>query len=66
MDHWGTYLFQYGVGGVFFLVGLLAGTLGADDPEVRRDHVRFVPVLVGGLAAYAAGHALWTILAIRG
>jgi len=64
MQYWDTYLFQYLVGGAFFFVGLLAGTSKSLDPDVRRDHLRFVPVLIAGLALYAAVHALWTILGL--
>lgn len=65
MPYWDTYLFQYLVGGVFFFVGLLAGTARSLDPAVRRDHRRFTPILIAGFLAYAGVHALWTLLALK-
>ncbi len=65
MHAWNGYIFQYVLGGVVFLLGLWLGT------RRRADRVIWVRgrwgyrVLIGGFVMYAAGHALWIVLALR-
>lgn len=63
MDIWLPFLYHYGVGGAFFVTSLFvlirAGALRPAEPEDRG----MLVAMIGGLALFIAGHALWISLA---
>jgi len=61
--NWPQFVYQYGIGGVFFLVTLLACLrLGAVEMRVPSDR-RTVWISVVGFFAYLGVHAAWILLA---
>ncbi len=66
MEHWSSYIFQYTVGGAVFLLALWLGTRHGDDRVIWRGGKWGRGALIGGLAAYALGHAVWIALAVWG
>ena len=61
--NWPQLAYQYGIGGVFFLVTLfLCIRLGAADLSVPSDR-RTVWISVVGFFAYLAVHTTWILLA---
>lgn len=62
--HWLTYLYQYGLGGVVFLLGLfLIVKSRACDLSRRNERIWFLFLIVGFLW-YAGLHLLWTLAAL--
>jgi hypothetical protein len=60
---WTSYLYQYGFGLVFFLMGIyLILRSGACKPGRGRDSF-WLGVLFAGFIFFAAGHALWIVAA---
>jgi len=63
MDIWLPYVYHYGVGGAVFVASLVtliaAGAIRPAEPEDRR----LLAAMIGGLALFMAGHALWITLA---
>ncbi|HNQ22031.1 MAG TPA: hypothetical protein PKK06_02950 [Phycisphaerae bacterium] len=63
-EYWWPYLYQYGVGGVVFVIGL-ALILGYRSCNLSRREDRFwLGVLVFGFAWYAGIHLLWYLAAL--
>ena len=63
-EHWLTYLYQFGVGGFFFLAGLvLILKTGACDLKIAADRIWFRALVIGFLGL-AAAYALWIYLSI--
>lgn len=61
--NWPQLVYQYGIGGLFFLVTLIMCLrLGAADMRVPSDR-RTVWVSVFGFFAYLGVHSLWILLA---
>ena len=61
---WLPYLYQYGVGGFFFLLAIvLAWKNGALKPHVDDDR-RLLTGLILGFIGYALVHGLWILWAI--
>jgi len=64
-DHWFTYLYQYGVGGLFFLGGLiLILKTGACDLRIKADRTWFTALVIG-YVALATVFAVWIYLAVN-
>jgi hypothetical protein len=64
-DPWTSYLYQYGMGLMVFLVGLaLILRTGACQLGRGRDGFWF-KVLLGGFVFFAALHALWILAALH-
>jgi hypothetical protein len=62
--YWITYLYQYGVGGLVFALGLfLIVRSGSCDLTRRNERIWFIFLLVGYLW-YAGLHLLWTLAAL--
>ena len=66
MSDWNSYLFQYAVGSAVFFLALWLGTRRDGDRVIWRGDRWGRGALIGGLAVYAAGHAVWIVLALRG
>ena len=63
-DHWLTYLYQFGVGGLFFLAGLVVILKsGACDLKIAADRTWF-RALVFGFLGLAVVFAVWIYLAV--
>ncbi|MBD3236536.1 MAG: hypothetical protein GF330_07520 [Candidatus Eisenbacteria bacterium] len=63
-DHWLTYLYQFGVGGIFFLAGLLVIIkTGACDLRIRADRIWFSALIIG-FVGLATVYALWILAAV--
>ena len=63
--HWFTYLYQYGLGGIVFGVGLwLIVKSGACDLGRRNERIWFIFLIVG-FFWYAGLHFLWTLAALH-
>ena len=61
---WLPYLYLYGVGGIFFIVGLIIiRRSGAIDMKKKR-HRFWYKVLIGGFIYFAAIHAILIIAAL--
>lgn len=64
-DHWLTYLYQFGVGGLFFVAGLFVILkTGACDLKIRADRVWFT-ALVLGFVGLATVYALWILVSVN-
>ena len=64
-EYWWPYLYQYGVGGAIFIVGLII-ILKTGACRLSRKQDRFwFTVLVLGFFWYAGGHFLWYEAAIH-
>ena len=64
-EHWITYLYQFGVGGLFFLGGLiLILRTGACDLKIKADRTWF-SALVIGFIALACAYAIWIYAAVH-
>ena len=62
---WTSYLYQYGFGLVFFLIGIwLILKQGACQLGRGRDSFWF-GVLIAGFLFFAIGHAVWIVLALK-
>ena len=62
---WTSYLYQYGFGLVFFLMGIyLILKSGACQPGRGRDSF-WLGVLFAGFVVFAGVHALWILAALR-
>lgn len=65
MQHWHSFLYGYGVGGLLFAlpiaVALKKGAIRADVPAERRLLVGLVVTYL----AYMTTHGVWNALAIR-
>ncbi|MBX3414911.1 MAG: hypothetical protein KF708_19660 [Pirellulales bacterium] len=62
MDIWLPFFYHYGVGGAVFVLSLIVLiAAGALRPAEREDR-RLLVAMVGGLALFIAGHALWISL----
>lgn len=63
--NWSELLYQYGIGGIFFLVTLvMCLRLGAADMAIPSDR-RTVWISVFGFFAYLGAHTGWILLASR-
>lgn len=61
---WLPYLYQYGLGAIIFVVGLII-TLKSGSFELRRKgHRRWMGILILGFIWYAAVHAAMTLAAL--
>jgi hypothetical protein len=64
-NHWLTYLYQFGVGGVFFIAGLLVILkTGACDLKIRADRIWFSALIIGYLGLVTV-FALWILAAVK-
>ena len=64
-DHWLTYLYQFGVGGIFFLAGLFVILkTGACDLKIRADRIWFSALIIG-FVGLATVYALWILAAVN-
>ncbi|MGC9451887.1 MAG: hypothetical protein ACP5I4_10625 [Oceanipulchritudo sp.] len=62
---WTSYLYQYGFGLVFFLMGIhIILRSGACKPGRGRDSF-WLGVLFAGFIFFAAGHALWIVVSLN-
>jgi hypothetical protein len=63
-DHWLTYLYQFGIGGLFFLGGLIVILkTGACDLKTKADRTWFSALVIGFLAL-ATVYALWIYVSV--
>lgn len=63
-DVWLPFIYLYGVGGIFFLVGMIIiKKSGAVNLKIKR-HRYWYKVLILGFFYFAALHAFFTILAL--
>ncbi len=64
-EHWLTYLYQFGVGGLFFLGGLiLIVRTGACNLKIRADRTWFGALIIGFLAL-ATVYAIWIYASVH-
>lgn len=62
-EHWLTYLYQFGIGGIFFAAGLFAILkTRACDLRIPADRTWFAALIIGYLAL-AGAFALWIYVA---
>ena len=65
LNVWGTYLYQFLVGGLFFLIAIIAIVkTGAADLSLKQDRKWFMWLIIGFilLALFILG---WTLLALN-
>ena len=63
-DHWLTYLYQFGVGGLFFLGGVIVILkTGAYNLKTKADRTWFSALIIGFLAL-AAVYAFWIYISV--
>ncbi len=64
-EHWLTYLYQFGIGGLFFAAGLiLILKTGACDLKIKGDRTWFGALIIGFLAL-AAVYAIWIYASVH-
>lgn len=65
MEAWSSWLYHYGVGGLFtvatYVVLVQSGALRLGEWR----HQRIFAGLIGGLILFGATHAVWNYLAVR-
>lgn len=62
---WTSYLYQYGFGLVFFLIGIYI-IFKSGSCKLGRGHDTFwFGVLIAGFIFFAGGHAIWILAALR-
>ncbi len=66
LNVWGTYLYQFVVGGIFFALALFVVVKsGAADLSLKKERQWYIWLIIGfiGLALFFFG---WTLLALKG
>lgn len=61
---WLPYLYQYGLGAVIFVIGLVLALRSGATRLTRPEDRLWVAVLIGGFVWYAGIHLAWYLAAI--
>ena len=65
LNVWGTYLYQYLIGGLFFALSIFAIVkTGAVNLKLKKDRIWFAALIIG-FVGLASVFALWTLLALH-
>ena len=65
MENWATYLFQYTVGSLVFIIGMILAFRSGDMKFQWQECRHYVVILVVGLLGYAIFHGAWIYYAIN-